>query len=265
MPARFSPNDYSTGVGNDYPPSPALDDALAAAWPLAHDHPDLRAALEHLDNYPPEDHGRHAGPAHYRTNRERILYALASASEHPGSDLILDWHRQHNAGAAPDLSNPPRALAYLLEQQLRTNPETDAAALITLLHHAQETTAPVWNEPAVDWPTPPPAVYSFDIDDTIDLGDGYPAPVTWEQIRDLQQRGYIVGSCSDRDTADQRIVWQEAGVAENFAIPKELLWALKAAWPGVGVYHVGDSDRRDRIPAEQQGVAFIQHTNFVWP
>lgn len=61
------------------------------------------------------------------------------------------------------------------------------------------------------------------------------------------------------------MVWQAAGTSESFAIPKELLWGLKAAWTGIPVYHIGDSTRREWVPAEQQGVAFVWHSDFASP
>ena len=124
---------------------------------------------------------------HYATKQELILYALANVAEHPDSDLIYDWRRQYSADAEPDLTDPARALAYLLEHTLNHSPDTDAQPFIILLHHrlGASDPAPAWDEPPQYPPPPPPAVYSFDIDDTIDLGDGYP-PITFTQTHKLK-------------------------------------------------------------------------------
>ena len=55
-------------------------------------------------------------------------------------------------------------------------------------------------------------LFSLDIDGTLEIGD--PAgPITLTQVRELINRGCIVGSASDRVIAEQRTMW------ENTAFP----------------------------------------------
>ena len=116
-------------------------------------------------------------------------------------------------------------------------------------------------------PKASPGVFSLDIDDTIDLSDGYPAPVKPAHITQLLEQGWIVGTASDREPSEQRAVMEQLGFPDlAFAVPKELLWAVKALVPAQRYIHAGDSAERDRKPAAAQGWEYLTHheaANFV--
>ena len=103
-------------------------------------------------------------------------------------------------------------------------------------------------------------VFSLDIDDTIDLDDGYPAPVRPEDIGVLMAHGYIVGTASDRLPSEQRQVMSELGWSDlAFAVPKELLYDVRIIVPAPRHIHAGDSPERDRKPALDQGWEYLTH------
>lgn len=120
------------------------------AYHAPHSNADGHHTAE-LDGYPPFPTVADAWSLarHDATKQERILYALANVAEHPDSDLIYDWRRQYSADAEPDLTDPARALAYLLEHTLNHSPDTDAQPFIILLHHrlGASASAPAWDEP----------------------------------------------------------------------------------------------------------------------
>ena len=249
----------------------AADAALALVGAACHLPDDTAAAerlnelaglLELLEQQPAADWGTAPAPEQYRSAAQRLLYLLASADEASGCELSLRWHQQQN-GRAP---HPETGYATALESALLlpvAEQHTSAAVSIAAaaVHHRLEQPAPCWQQPAE--PTPHyRGIVSLDIDDTIDLNDGYPAPISWTQVRELQDAGWMVGSCSDRPPSDQRRVWAEAGLTEAFAIPKELLHGLRSLHPELEVHHVGDSAERDELPALAQGVGFIRHTDF---
>ena len=49
---------------------------------------------------------------------------------------------------------------------------------------------------------------SFDIDVTMEVGDP-PGVLTIEMVGRIQQKGFSMGSCSDRPLSGQRVVWEQ--------------------------------------------------------
>lgn len=234
-----------------------LDDA-AVAERLT----ELAGLLQLLEQQPPADWGNVPAPEQYRTEAQRLLYLLANADEASRQELSYRWHRQQT-GQKPD---PQTGYIAALESALLLpvgEPDISAAVGITaaVVHHRLEQPVPRWRQPAEFGPQYR-GIISLDIDDTVDLNDGYPAPISWAQVRELQGAGWMVGSCSDRAPSDQRRVWAEAGLKEAFAIPKELLHGLRRLHPELKIHHVGDNTERDELPAQRQGVGFIRHTDF---
>ena len=100
-------------------------------------------------------------------------------------------------------------------------------------------------------------VASFDIDLTLSVPDdedynGY-GVIDPGELSDLQEEGWIVGTCSDRDPRDQRAVMAQVGVEPDFCIPKEMLDWARQLLPGSDLQHIGDDARRDRGIAEASG------------
>ena len=99
-------------------------------------------------------------------------------------------------------------------------------------------------------------VVSFDIDLTIRIGEDYEENVLLiapSAISELQEMGYIVGTCSDREPSDQTNLLRHLGQQPHFCIPKELLGWTKRLLPGDFHLHVGDHPVRDRQMAAAAG------------
>ena len=56
---------------------------------------------------------------------------------------------------------------------------------------------------------------SFDIDGTLETGDP-PGCITMGRVRQAQELGYIIGSCSDRTVSTQQRMWLEHGISVAF-------------------------------------------------
>ena len=82
---------------------------------------------------------------------------------------------------------------------------------------------------------------SFDIDGTLEIGDP-PGIITLAAVRAAQQRGYLVGTCSDRPLAHQRRLWAQCELIPAFTVLKHRLAELKASFWATAYYHIGDTD-----------------------
>ena len=96
---------------------------------------------------------------------------------------------------------------------------------------------------------------SFDIDGTLEVGDP-PGHITLDMVREAQARGWLIGSCSDRATSAQKLLWERAEVAVDFTVMKSQLNIVKAQFQADNYLHIGDTDV-DRWMAEQAGFDFI--------
>ena len=104
---------------------------------------------------------------------------------------------------------------------------------------------------------------SFDIDGTLEVGDP-PGPLTMEMVRIVQDKGFLIGSCSDRPPSSQRSMWEEHDIDVDFVVAKHLLADVKAKFtdPDYHVdayYHIGDREDLDRQNAIRNGFEFL------WP
>ena len=82
---------------------------------------------------------------------------------------------------------------------------------------------------------------SFDIDGTMVFGDP-PGIVTVTHVLDLQRRGAIVGSASDRTRRDQAGLWERHGVVVDFVGHKHRLDQVRARFAATRWIHIGDTD-----------------------
>lgn len=99
-------------------------------------------------------------------------------------------------------------------------------------------------------------VVSFDIDGTLEVGDP-PGGITLDMVRQAKANGYIVGSCSDRGTSAQKLLWERAELAVDFTVMKQQLDLVKEQFQTADQYlHIGDTDV-DRWFAEKSGFEFI--------
>ena len=101
-----------------------------------------------------------------------------------------------------------------------------------------------------------PTLVSFDIDGTLECGEP-PGIVSIALVRTAKQRGYLVGSCSDRPIGYQRDLWARLGIAVDFTVLKHRLADLKARFSAVAYYHVGDTDL-DAAYATNAGFRFLR-------
>ena len=99
-------------------------------------------------------------------------------------------------------------------------------------------------------------VISFDIDGTLVTGHG-PGPITLEMVKQAQEWGYVIGSCSDRPIGDQKNMWEKAGIVVAFTVLKHMLEDVKSKFDADVYYHIGDTEL-DKHYAELSGFKFLQ-------
>ena len=111
-------------------------------------------------------------------------------------------------------------------------------------------------------------IISFDIDLTLRTGDDYEENIPLIEphaISRLQELGYVVGTCSDREPSDQRKTLQDLGQTPHFCIPKEMLDWTKQLIPAAAHLHIGDDAKRDRDIALRSGWDHQWPSNFQTP
>ena len=99
---------------------------------------------------------------------------------------------------------------------------------------------------------------SFDIDGTLEVGDP-PGILTMELVRRTKEKGFMIGSCSDRPLSGQRAIWEQHNIAVDFVVSKHMLPDVKAKFDADIYYHIGDREDLDRKPALDAGFEFL------WP
>ena len=99
---------------------------------------------------------------------------------------------------------------------------------------------------------------SFDIDGTMEVGDP-PGPLTMDMARIAQQKGFLIGSCSDRPPSAQRAIWNQHDIEADFVSAKHMLADVKAKFEADRYYHIGDREDLDRQNALRSGFEFL------WP
>ena len=92
---------------------------------------------------------------------------------------------------------------------------------------------------------------SFDIDGTLEVGDP-PGPLTMDMVRLARDKGFLIGSCSDRTLSGQRGLWAAHEIEVDFVVSKHMLPDVKAKFEADTYVHIGD--REDpRSPVRTQG------------
>ena len=81
---------------------------------------------------------------------------------------------------------------------------------------------------------------SFDIDGTLETGDP-PGPVSLEHVSEAKRRGHVIGSASDRTLAEQRKMWEKAGIVVDFVSHKHHLTETKSSFVCTRLVHIGDT------------------------
>lgn len=96
---------------------------------------------------------------------------------------------------------------------------------------------------------------SFDIDGTLEIGDP-PGIIPIALVRQAKQRGYLVGSCSDRPISFQEAMWARVEVVADFTVLKHRLADVRARFEARAYYHIGDTDIDEHF-ARQAGFQFL--------
>ncbi len=96
---------------------------------------------------------------------------------------------------------------------------------------------------------------SFDIDGTMEFGDP-PGGITVEMVRKAKERGFLIGSCSDRFPSAQRALWERHDIEVDFVSAKHMLEEVKASLEADRYLHIGDRET-DREVAERAGFDFL--------
>jgi hypothetical protein len=99
---------------------------------------------------------------------------------------------------------------------------------------------------------------SFDIDGTLEVGDP-PGVLTMEMVRRVREKGFLIGSCSDRPVSTQRIIWERHNISIDFAVGKMMLPEVMKTIEADSYYHIGDREDLDRKYALAAGFEFL------WP
>ena len=99
---------------------------------------------------------------------------------------------------------------------------------------------------------------SFDIDGTLEVGDP-PGILTMAMVRRAQEKGVLIGSCSDRPLSAQRAIWDRHSIPIDFAVGKLMLPDVKAQFAAEVYYHIGDREDLDKKYALAAGFEFL------WP
>ncbi|MCY3603962.1 MAG: hypothetical protein OXH12_12895, partial [Chloroflexi bacterium] len=60
---------------------------------------------------------------------------------------------------------------------------------------------------------------SFDIDGTLEVGDP-PGVLTMDMVRLVRDKGFLIGSCSDRTLSGQRAIWAAHDIEVDFVVSK---------------------------------------------
>jgi hypothetical protein len=99
---------------------------------------------------------------------------------------------------------------------------------------------------------------SFDIDGTLEVGDP-PGVLTMDMVRLVQEKGFLIGSCSDRTLSGQRAIWAAHDITVDFVVSKQMLPDVKARFEADVYCHIGDREDLDRRYALDAGFEFL------WP
>ncbi len=99
---------------------------------------------------------------------------------------------------------------------------------------------------------------SFDIDGTLEVGDP-PGILTMEMVRTAQEKGFLIGSCSDRPMSGQQAIWDQHNIPVDFVVSKQMLPEVKAKFEADVYYHIGDREDLDKKYALEAGFEFL------WP
>ena len=97
---------------------------------------------------------------------------------------------------------------------------------------------------------------SFDIDGTLEVGDP-PGFITIAMVASAKDRGWVIGTCSDRPLSFQRVMWERLAIVPDFTVLKHRLADVRHRFPAHAYYHIGDTDV-DEHYAIRAGFRFLR-------
>ncbi len=80
-----------------------------------------------------------------------------------------------------------------------------------------------------------------------------------DMVRIVQQKGFLIGSCSDRTLSGQRAIWDQHKIPVDFVVSKHMLPDVKAKFQADVYCHIGDREDLDKKNALDAGFQFL------WP
>ena len=80
-----------------------------------------------------------------------------------------------------------------------------------------------------------------------------------DMVRIVQEKGFLIGSCSDRPMSGQQAIWDQHNIPVDFVVSKQMLPDVKAKFEADVYYHIGDREDLDKKPALEAGFEFL------WP
>ena len=99
---------------------------------------------------------------------------------------------------------------------------------------------------------------SFDIDGTLDIGDP-PGVLTMDMVRRAKEKGFLIGSCSDRPMSGQQAIWDNHNIEVDFVVSKQMLPDVMEKFKADIYCHIGDREDLDKKYALEAGF------DFLWP
>jgi hypothetical protein len=105
-------------------------------------------------------------------------------------------------------------------------------------------------------PARPVTLVSFDIDGTLEVGEP-PGIITIPMVQDIQRRGWVIGSCSDRPVSYQCRMWARLALVPDFTVLKHRLADVRERFAAQAYYHIGDTDLDDHV-ATGAGFRFLR-------
>ena len=78
-------------------------------------------------------------------------------------------------------------------------------------------------------------------------------------VRRVQEKGFLIGSCSDRPISAQRAIWDQHDISVDFAVGKMMLPDVMERFEADVYCHIGDREDLDKKYALEAGFEFL------WP
>jgi len=99
---------------------------------------------------------------------------------------------------------------------------------------------------------------SFDIGGTLEVSDP-PGILSMEMVRRAQEKGFLIGSCSDLPISVQKAIWVQHKIPVDFVVPKHLLREVKAKFEADVYCQISDRlvDKRIALEAGLNVVGFL--------